>query len=114
MAKKKYKNEGIMKLLTILGAILGILGAVSFFASLAGSPFLPSPFTPANANAIVYGILLLIISILTFLCAYRPDDPLPFNWVVLLIMAILLFVFGSLWGGLCVIVAAIIGLVEDL
>ncbi|MHA1723996.1 MAG: hypothetical protein ACTSYC_04670 [Promethearchaeota archaeon] len=111
--KKHYKNEKLMKFLIIIGAILGLIGIISMFASLAGLGFFPSP-VPSVVSIIVSAIIGLIIVILTFLCALKPDRPLPFNWIVLLILAILLIIFVNLWGGLIVLIAAIIGLIEDL
>lgn len=111
--RKTYKNQKLMKFLTIIGAILGLVGVISIFASLAGLGFFPSPI-PYVVNAVVSAIVGLIIVVLTFLCALKPDEPLPFNWIVLLILAILLIIFASLWGGLVVLIAALIGLIEDL
>ncbi len=113
--RKTYKNEQLMKILTILGAIIGLVGVISMFASLAGYGFFPTiDVLPGILNTIVYAIIGLVIVILTFLCALKPNEPLPFNWIILLILAILLIIFAGLWGGLLVLIAALIGLIEDL
>jgi ABC-type polysaccharide/polyol phosphate export permease len=113
---KHYKNEGIMKFLTIIGALIGLVYIVSGFAALAGSPFVPT-FMPVFVaiNTVVYLIVGLIVVIMTFLAAMRPGDPIPFHWLVLFILGILLLVFGGgLLAGILVILAGLIGLVEEL
>lgn len=111
--KKTYKNEKLMKFLTVIGAIVGLLYVISAFASLAGLGFFPSPL-PTIINTLVNAIVGLVFVILTFLCVFRPDDPIPFNWIVLLILAICLIIFAGVWGGVIVLIAALIGLIEDL
>ncbi len=102
-----------MKFLTIIGAIVGLLAVISMFAALGGYPFFPSPISPFF-NAIAYAIVGLVFVILTFLVALKPDEPLPFNWIVLLILAICLIIFAGVWGGIIVLIAALIGIIEDL
>ena len=111
--KNKYKNQKLMKFLTAIGAILGFLYVISAFASLAGLNFFPSPI-PTIVNTLVNAIVGLVFVILTFLCVFKPDDPIPFNWIVLLILAICLIIFAGLWGGIIVLIAALIGLIEVL
>lgn len=113
--KKQYKNQKLMKFLTIIGAILGLIYVISAFASLADPSwlFFPSPM-PAVLNVLVNAIVGLVFVILTFLCALKPGDPIPFNWIILLILAICLIIFAGLWGGVIVLIAALIGLIEDL
>ena len=88
---KHYKNEGIMKVLTILGAIIGLVYIINGFTSLAGYS-LPLPvFVSIDLlNRIVTLIIGLVVVILTLLVAWKPNKPLPFHWLVLLILAILL------------------------
>ncbi|MFW9897234.1 MAG: hypothetical protein ACFFD7_15635, partial [Candidatus Thorarchaeota archaeon] len=60
-------------------------------------------------------IIGVVIVVLTLLVGLRPNEPLPFHWLVLFILAILLAVFGAgIWAAVLVIIAAIIGLIEDL
>lgn len=113
--KKHYKNEGLMKILTILGAVVGLILIILRFASLAGLDVGYTPIINIAALNIVIGLIIgLVIVILTFFCALRPGDPIPFNWVVLLILAILLVIFADIWSGVLVLIAALIGLIEDL
>ncbi|MGV9171321.1 MAG: hypothetical protein ACOC44_15615 [Promethearchaeia archaeon] len=116
MARKHYKNEGIMKFLTIIGALLGLVAIVSGFAGLADSSFYPTFIPPVVAiNTVVYLIVGFVIVVLTFLAVLRPADPVPFHWLVLFILGILLLVFGGgLLAGILVILAGLIGLVEEI
>jgi len=113
---KHYKNQQLMKLLTIIGALVGLVYIISGFASLTGIGFVPI-IVPAIAplETILNLIVGLVIVILTFLVAMKPDKPLPFHWLVLFILAILLVIFGAgIIACVLVIIAALIGLIEDL
>jgi ABC-type polysaccharide/polyol phosphate export permease len=112
---KHYKNEGIMKILTFLGALVGLVYIINGFASLAGFSFLPTIVNIELLDRIITLIIGLVIVVLTFLVAYKPNKPLPFHWLVLLILAILLVIFGAgIWACVLVLIAAIIGLIEEL
>ena len=114
---KHYKNEGIMKVLTILGAVVGLVYIINGFASLAGYS-LPIPIFLGGIdliNRIVTLIIGLVVVILTLLVGLKPNKPLPFHWLVLLILAILLVLFGAgIFACVLVLIAAIIGLIEEL
>jgi hypothetical protein len=109
---KHYKNEGIMKLLTVLGAVVGLVTLILGLAGIENYGFINPVF---GLNFIINFIVGLVIVILTFLVALKPDRPLPFHWLVLLILGILLVLFGAgIWACVLVIIAALIGLIEDL
>ncbi|MFX0009986.1 MAG: hypothetical protein ACFE9R_06705 [Candidatus Hermodarchaeota archaeon] len=112
---KHYKNEGIMKVLTILGAVVGLVYIVNGFAGLAGYSFLPPFFDIHLLDRIVALIIGLVVVILTFLVGLKPNKPLPFHWLVLLILAILLAIFeAGIFACVLVLIAALIGLIEDI
>jgi hypothetical protein len=111
---KHYKNEQIMKILTVLGAIVGLLYIVNGFAGLAGMGFLPPAFSVQLLETIFSLIIGLVVVILTFLVALKPNQPLPFHWLVLLILAILLVIFSAgVYAMILVLIAAIVGLIEE-
>ncbi|MEJ2249632.1 MAG: hypothetical protein P8Y97_08235 [Candidatus Lokiarchaeota archaeon] len=111
--RKHYKNEKLMKFLVIIGAliglaflILGILHLDQGYGVIPGIQVL---------QPIIIFIIGLIVVILTLLTAIKPGQPLPFHWLVLFILGILLVIFGAgIWAGVLVIIAALIGLIEDL
>ncbi len=111
---KHYKNEQIMKILTVLGALVGLVYIVNGFAGLAGVSFLPPVISIQLLDAIISLIIGLVVVILTFLVALKPNQPLPFHWLVLLILAILLVIFSAgIYAMILVLIAAIVGLIEE-
>jgi hypothetical protein len=120
--RKHYKNEKIMKFLTILGAIVGLAWIISGLLALGGYGFIPPSwnFIPSLfPSQIIYVVIVylvgLVIVILTFLVALKSNPPLPFNWIVLIILAILLVIFqAGIYACVLLIIAALIGIIEDL
>ncbi len=117
MARKRYKNDGLMKFLTVIGALIGLYYLIIRILGLAGYGYyywapriLPEYII---ANLLVHIIIGFVFVILTFLSALKPEDPIPFHWLVLFILAILLIVFVSLLSGLLVLIASLIGLIEE-
>ena len=109
---KHYKNEGIMKLLTVLGAVVGLITLILGLARIENYGFIDPVF---GLDVVLNFIVGLVIVVLTFLVALKPNKPLPFHWLVLLILGILLVLFGAgIWACVLVIIAALIGLIEDL
>lgn len=98
------------------GALFGLAYIISGFASLAGIGFVPIIMLAiAPLEAILNLIVGLVIVILTFLVAMKPNKPLPYHWLVLFILGILLVVFGAgIWACVLVVIAALIGLIEEL
>jgi hypothetical protein len=112
MGKHHYKNEQIMKLLTILGGLVGIATMILGLAGIADIGFV-NPLL--GLNAVLNFIVGIVISVLTLLTGLKPNAPLPFHWLVLFILGVLLIVFGAgIWACALVIIAALIGLIEDL
>jgi len=105
---KKYEHNDLMKILTILGGLVGLASAILVIANY------DLPATISAFDRVVSGIVGIVIAVLTLLCAMRPDDPIPWHWIILFVLAILLIVFSGLWGGVLVIIAALIGLIDDL
>ncbi|KKM94637.1 hypothetical protein LCGC14_1196360 [marine sediment metagenome] len=108
----KYKNEQLMKFLTIIGAVVGLFTLIFGLAGLENYGFVGGIRV---LNAIVTFIIGMVIVVLTFLVGLRPDEPLPFHWLVLFILGVLLIVFGAgIWACVLLIIAGLIGLIEDL
>ena len=103
-----------MKILTVLGALVGLVYIINGFAGLAGISFLPLIANFQLLDAIIMLIIGLVVVILTFLVALKPNRPLPFHWLILLILAILLVVFrAGIYAMILVLIAAIVGLIEE-
>jgi hypothetical protein len=109
---KHYKNEQIMKILTVLGALVGLATLILGFAGLPNYGIIDPVF---GLNIVLNLTVGIVIVALTFLVALKPNKPLPFHWLVLFILAILLVIFGAgIWACVLVVIAALIGLIEDL
>jgi hypothetical protein len=110
--KKHYKNETLMKFLTILGALVGLAYLIIRLTGY-GTQFQVFPID-VGLDAIVNFIIGLVVVIITLLVGIRPNEPIPFHWLVLFILAILLAIFADILAGVLVLIAFIIGLIEDL
>ena len=109
---KHYKNEGLMKVLVILGALVGLVTLILGLAGMENYGFV-DPFL--TFHRIVNFIIGLVIVVLTFWVGFKPNDPIPFHWLILIIFAILLVVFGAgIWSCVLVLIAGIIGIIEEL
>ena len=109
---KKYKNESLMQIFTILGGIVGLVSVILGFSNLPTYGFV-------DALVVLDRIVLLIIgiavAIITLWAGLKPNNPIPFHLLVLLILGILLIVFGGgIWAGVLLIIAFLIGLIEHL
>ena len=110
--KKHYKNEGIMKALTIIGGIVGLLTIILGFL---GYPNYAYISINLGLNDVITLIIGIIICIITLYAGLKPNNPIPFHWLMLLILAILLAVFNAgVWAVVCLVIAFLIGLIEDL
>ncbi|TFG16432.1 MAG: hypothetical protein EU533_09065 [Promethearchaeota archaeon] len=71
---------------------------------------------PLTGLDIVINVIVgIVISIITIWAGLKPNNPIPFHWVMLIILGVLLIVFGAgIWACVLVIIAALIGIVEDL
>ncbi|MBA7625899.1 hypothetical protein ES703_33333 [subsurface metagenome] len=109
---KHYKNEGLMKVLVILGALVGLVTLILGLAEMQNYMIVP----PLVAlDRIIIFIIGLVIVVLTFWVGFKPNDPIPFHWLILIIFAILLIVFGAgIWACVLVLIAGLIGIVEEL
>ena len=103
------ENKEIVRLLAIIGGIIGLLQAILSFGNW-GLGFW-GPMAAANIALSVFGI---IISILVLLSVFRPGDPIPYNAVLLIIFGVLMTLFNSWVGGILVLVAGILWLVWKL
>jgi hypothetical protein len=109
--KSKLAND-IKKLGDFLILIGGIIGLVQGFLALIGSPFvlLPDLGTYGLPGWIV-GILAIVFSLIVLVnSGTLKIQQLEFNnkWLVIFIMAILMYVFGARLGGILVIIGAIL------
>jgi hypothetical protein len=103
MAKKK-KYEGLAKLLVIIGGLVVIIEAIMAMTGNALVKF-------DVGTGIVGHVIALILGIVALLSGIKPDDPIPFNGIFLLILGIVMIVLGIVIGGVLVLIGGILLLV---
>lgn len=108
----KKKNESLIQLLVVLGGVLALLNAITGIAP--SFQIIPKPSYPSivGIETLLKGIILLVLSILTILTGINAGDPLPFTTIGLIILAVILILFESLYGGLLVMIGGIIMALE--
>lgn len=104
----KKKNESLIQLLVVLGGFLALLNAISLLAP--SFRIIPEAYTPSvvGIEQLFRGIILLVLSLITILSGVNAGDPVPFTAVALIILAVVLIIFGSLYGGLLVLIGGIV------
>jgi hypothetical protein len=104
-----------MKLFTISG---GFLGLIFCFWGIRNLHFTYNSFINLineiiKINGYLGYISGMFIAALTLLVAFKPNDPLPWHWLVLLMFSILLMIFVHIIAGFPVLVAGVMGLFND-
>ncbi|MBY9006567.1 MAG: hypothetical protein KGD63_07390 [Candidatus Lokiarchaeota archaeon] len=113
MARKHYSNESLMKFLTIIGGLVGLAFCIIGLTGMDGNYGFYQGID--SLNYIVRFIIGMVISVLTIYTGIKPDNPIPFHWIVLFILGILLIVFGGgLWACALLIIAALLGIIDEL
>ena len=95
----KSDKEKLMKLFAIIGALVAIIQAILGFA---GGAWFP----------IIGPLIALILAIIVCLSVFKPNDPIPYDKMWLLIFGVLLIIFGSWLGGVLLIIGAIFGFLK--
>ncbi len=107
---KKYKNASLMKFLTI---IAGLVALASQIFAIFDLRWILERYV--GYYDLVYAIIGIFISIITIYTALKPDNPFPFHWLFLFVLAILIVIFaGGLIACVLLVIAALIGLIESL
>jgi len=111
---KKYKNNQIMKLCTILGGLVGLAFIIIDILRHGGADIPDYAMIDPNILDPVFELIVgIVVVALTLLVGIRPDNPIPFHWLVLFILGVLLVVFGGgVWACALLIIAGLIGLIE--
>jgi len=108
---KYYKHNKLIKILTILGGLAGLLYCLYQIST---TTQINSWYEIFGFGRFVRNLLGMIIAALSVLVALKPDDPLPWHWLLLLAFGILLIIFSWLMGGVCVLIGAMAGLIDDI
>ena len=108
--KTHYKNYGIMKFLTVLGGIIGLITIILGFLNIPNYSYI---HVNLDLEPVLIFIIGLVVCVITILVGMR--EILTFHWLTLLILAILLAVFNAgVWAVVCLVIAFLLGLIEYL
>ena len=115
--RKHYKYEQLIKVLVILGGIVGLLFQIAalfgYYLFIAG---LFHGYFPFYYILIIVG---MVISVLTILCGMRKEgkngeELIPFYWLTFLILAILIIIFaGGIIAFILLFIAFLLALIEE-
>ena len=103
MGKATY--EDLVKLVSILGGIIAIIEAIFTLAGRSVQRYYNFGWIAAII-AIIFGILVLF-------SVFKPDNPIPYNWIYLIVFGIVIIVCGSLICGILVLIAGILKLIFE-
>jgi len=104
----------IGQLLVLLGGIVGLLFGILMALNM-GFVLLPGVGLVGFIGSLVTGVILILLSLIVLATSGVVDIPaLKFdnNWVVLLILGILMYIFGGDLGAILVIIGAIFYVVK--
>jgi hypothetical protein len=104
----------IGQLLVLLGGIVGLLFGILMALNM-GFVLLPGVGLVGFIGSLVTGVILILLSLIVLATSGVVDIPaLKFdnNWVVLLILGILMYIFGGDLGAILVIIGAILYVVK--
>jgi len=89
------KYEGIAKILVIIGGLIAVIEGILAIVNQSGWLGL----------GVIVGIILGVVALLS---ALKPDDPIPWNKLLLVILGILMIIFATWIGGILVLVGGIL------
>jgi len=104
------KNAGLAKLLAIIGGIVIVVEAILGMLGKGVTSFVEFDFL-VGLGSVIYGIIAIVIGLLILISTGvlgSKKAKLGFNGLVILVLGILGFLFGSNLGGVLVIIAAIL------
>ena len=103
MGKATY--EDLVKLLSILGGLIAIIEAIFSLVGRSSQRY----YHPGWIGAII----AIIFGILVLFSVFKPDNPIPYNWIYLIVFGIVIIICGSLIGGILVLIAGILKLIFE-
>ena len=100
-----------MKLLAVIGGVSGFYLAFIQIIYLRLLYYdVPNLLTQIfSLNGFLGLFLGMFIATLTIVIVFRPNNPLPWHWLVLLLFGVLIMILSHILSGICVLVAGIIG-----
>jgi len=95
------KNENLMKLLAAIGGAVALLEAIIGIGD-----------KRLDISKIIPIVIAIILAVIVLLTIISPEKYIPLKWMVYVILGIVMIIFGSLTGGILVLVAGFVGYTE--
>ncbi len=105
MAKRDYKNYKLISFLCVIGGLVGVVFAIID---------LVNGVQAVNIERILYSFLGIVFSIVVLFQCLKPDNPVPYHWLLFIIFGILVAIFANLVGGIIVIIGGLVALIDVL
>lgn len=105
----EYKHEKIIKIFSILGGVVGFFYRFFYLFNISEVSVWVQRF---GYHEIIIAVFGMTIAGLTLLSAINSNDPIPLHWLSLMIFGILIFIFACILGGILVIIASMICLID--
>ncbi len=106
---KNSKYLKIVKGLTFLGGMINFLYCLFYLLNIDDVDQWVLTF---GVSDIVFMMIGMVISGLSILVAVKPHDPIPLNWMVLVIFTVLLMIFSFMGGALLILVATVFDVID--
>jgi hypothetical protein len=95
------RNEDLMKLLAVIGAIITIIQAILGFND-----------NNIEATRIILLIIFIILAAIILISVIIPHKFIELNWIICVIIGLVLIIFDSLIGGILILLAGFVGYTE--
>ncbi|MFX1502770.1 MAG: hypothetical protein ACFFDH_17550 [Promethearchaeota archaeon] len=95
------RNEDLMKLLAILGAIIAIIEAILGFSQ-----------RNPNSTTIILSIISIILAAVIILSVIIPHEFIELNWIMCVVIGIVMIIYTSIIGGILILIAGFVGYTE--
>ncbi|MFX0019294.1 MAG: hypothetical protein ACFFB1_01985 [Promethearchaeota archaeon] len=95
------RNEDLMKLLGGLGAAISLIEAIMGFDQ-----------RNLDIVKIVELVVAIVIAVIILMSIIRPNNPIPLNWILFVVLGIIMIIYTSLIGGILVLIGGFVGYTE--
>lgn len=95
------RNEELMKLLAILGAIIAVIEAILRFSA-----------RNVDSTTIILSVISIILAAVIILSVIIPHKFVELNWIICVIIGIVMIVYTSIIGGILILIAGFVGYTE--
>jgi len=95
------RNEDLMKLLAVIGAIVTIIQAILGFSE-----------RNIEATRIILLIIFIILAAIILISVIIPHKFIELNWIICVVIGLVLIIFDSIIGGILILLAGFVGYTE--